>query len=372
MDFDRFAFDVGEYGLGTVSNPLDLGCDCLGSIEYMDGLIMAHDGHAERIKNAICIHELDGGLGWKHTDFRPNGQGAAVRQRILEISSVYTVANYEYRVGWRLHMDGTLGCEVGLTGILNLNLLAPGEKPSYAIEVSPQVQAQLHQHMFSVRIDPHLDGPSNSVVESHIERSPHPTGSKMNWAGNGFDVHNRLLTTSGDSVRDHDLAAERHWSIVNENHKHHASGLPVAYRFVAPGAGVQLWAQPDSIVAKRAPFASHAWFTLPYEEDRLYPAGKHVVQTLEAPQDSVTGWVGDGNDNVRNTDVIIFAQVGLTHIPRPEDYPVMPTDHVNFMLRPTGFFNRNPLLDVRPTSDEKSVAANAQQQKQADCCNPKL
>lgn len=146
--YKKFAFDVGEYGLGTVSNSLELGCDCVGEIEYMDGVIVGHDGTPQIIKNAICIHELDGGLGWKHTDFRPGGQGASVRQRMLEISSVYTVANYEYRVGWRLHMDGTLGCEVGLTGILNLNLLAPGEKATYAIEVMPQIQAQLHQHIF--------------------------------------------------------------------------------------------------------------------------------------------------------------------------------------------------------------------------------
>lgn len=174
--------------------------------------------------------------------------------------------------------------------------------------------------LHSVRIDPHLDGPQNSVIETHVERSPHPTGSRMNWAGNAFDIKQRLLTTSGDAVRVADLDAERYWSIVNENHRHHASGHPVAYRFLAPGAQVQLWAQPDSIIAKRAPFAKHHWYTLPYEEDRLYPAGKHVVQTTETPADSIEGWVGDGHDNVRNTDVIVFAQVGLTHVPRPEEY----------------------------------------------------
>lgn len=190
----------------------------------------------------------------------------------------------------------------------------------------------------------------------------------MNWAGNAFDIKRRLLTTSGDAVRDADLESERYWSIVNESHKHHASGYPVAYRFVAPGAQVKLWAAPDSIVARRAPFAKHHWYTLPYEEDRLYPAGKHVVQTTETPADSVAGWVGDGHDNVRDTDVIVFAQVGLTHIPRPEDAPVMPCDKVMFDLRPTGFFNRNPLLDVRPIPDKRSKLANAD----ADCCKPKL
>lgn len=31
----KFAFDVGEYGMGMLSNSLSLGCDCLGEIHYL-------------------------------------------------------------------------------------------------------------------------------------------------------------------------------------------------------------------------------------------------------------------------------------------------------------------------------------------------
>ncbi len=86
----KFALDVGEYGLGYLCNSLDLGCDCLGTIDYMDGHIVAHDGTPKTIKNAICIHEEDAGTGWKHTDYRVGGKSAVVRNRKLIISSVYT------------------------------------------------------------------------------------------------------------------------------------------------------------------------------------------------------------------------------------------------------------------------------------------
>jgi primary-amine oxidase len=36
----------------------------------------------------------------------------------------------------------------------------------------------------------------------------------------------------------------------------------------------------------------------------------------------------------------------VTHAPRPEDWPVMPTVRTGFRLLPHGFFTRNPALDV--------------------------
>ena len=81
---------MGEYGLGYLSNSLSLGCDCLGSIEYMDGIVARHDGTAEVIPNAICLHEEDAGLLWKHTDYRVGGRAHNVRGRKFVISMVCT------------------------------------------------------------------------------------------------------------------------------------------------------------------------------------------------------------------------------------------------------------------------------------------
>ena len=63
-------FDKGEYGVGWLANPLTLGCDCVGEITYFDGVVNDQDGEPMTIPNAICMHEEDYGIGWKHTDFR--------------------------------------------------------------------------------------------------------------------------------------------------------------------------------------------------------------------------------------------------------------------------------------------------------------
>jgi primary-amine oxidase len=64
------AFDLGDVGAGLVSNNLKVGCDCLGSITYLDRLIVSPEGEPVVKENVICIHEQDNGIGWKHTNYR--------------------------------------------------------------------------------------------------------------------------------------------------------------------------------------------------------------------------------------------------------------------------------------------------------------
>jgi len=89
----KCAFDVGDYGLGNCANSLELGCDCLGHIHYFDALLNTVDGEAKLLKKAICMHEEDTGLLWKHVEYR-NGHNEARRARELVISSIATVVNY--------------------------------------------------------------------------------------------------------------------------------------------------------------------------------------------------------------------------------------------------------------------------------------
>lgn len=362
--YRKFAFDVGEYGLGFLANSLSLGCDCLGSVQYMDGHFVKHDGSVETVKNAICIHEEDTGLLWKHSDYRSGGRSHNVRGRRLVISMVCTVANYEYQINWNLSLDGSIELDIKLSGILNLYLLGEGEEPAgFGTQVAPRINAHYHQHLFSVRVDPHIDGPNNSIVEQEIAAVDAPTGSDLNWAGNGFTTKKRVLSTTGEAVRDANAHDERSWTFVNENVRHYATGKPIGYKIVAPNMP-RLYAKPDSLVATRAPFATHAIWTVPYKEGRLYAAGRYPVQSRKVPEDSVVAWVGDGKESIVNKDIVSYVTIGTTHIPRAEDGPVMPAESVKMMLKPVNFFARNPALDVPSTQDVKSVPANTT----GSCC----
>src|SRR5262249_57077185 len=109
--YRRTAFDIGEWGLGVMTQSLELGCDCLGEIRYVDAVLADALGEPFTIRNAICLHEEDNAVLWKHVD---SHAGAEVRRmRRLVAAFHVTVANYEYLVYWRLppgrHNEGSAG-----------------------------------------------------------------------------------------------------------------------------------------------------------------------------------------------------------------------------------------------------------------------
>ncbi|HZC29112.1 MAG TPA: primary-amine oxidase, partial [Gaiellaceae bacterium] len=173
-------FDMGEYGIGWLANSLTLGCDCLGEIHYFDGVVNDQDGNARVIENAICMHEEDTGIAWKHTDFRTE-EVEVRRARRLVISMIATVGNYEYGYFWYLNTDGTIEYEVKLTGVISTGALPEGERPKHGVLVAPGLYGPHHQHFFCVRMDMEVDGERNSVVE--VDSEPMPEGPSFSIEG---------------------------------------------------------------------------------------------------------------------------------------------------------------------------------------------
>lgn len=195
---------------------------------------------------------------------------------------IATVANYEYCLYWNFYQDGTIEFETRLTGILNVYAAAQGEKSPYGTLVAPRVQAHYHQHIFSLRLDPMIDGLNNSVVENDIVQLDAPTGSAENFPGNGFYQKKTVLSDPAQNhgARDYDADVDRRWTIVNPSRQHYASGIDVGYSIGVRGAALKLMAKPDSWIARRAMFATKAlWIVRDDEGKRLFPAGKYVPQT---------------------------------------------------------------------------------------------
>lgn len=253
----KHALDQGEYGAGYMANSLSLGCDCKGSIAYIDAHFPTRAGGLRTIENAICIHEEDAGILFKHTDFRDESV-IVTRGRKLVIQQIFTAANYEYVVAWILHQDGTIQPEIKLTGILNTYAMLPDEDThGWGTQVFPGVNAHNHQHLFCMRIDPNIDGPNNTVFLSDAVPSAAPVGSPENFYGNGFYARRTKLATTGEAKTDYDGSLSRTWEICNPNVLNPVSRKPVSYKLVSreiPG----LLPKEGSLVWKRAAFARHA------------------------------------------------------------------------------------------------------------------
>src|SRR3954454_478557 len=184
-------FDQGEYGVGWLAAPLPLRCDCVGHIHYFDGVVNDNDGGQVVIPNAICMHEEDAGIGWKHMDFRTEATQVRRRRRLV-ISSVATVGNYEYEYFWYLYTDGTIEYEIKLTGVISTCAIAEGEAPRHGTLVAPGLYGPHHQHFFCVRLDMAVDGPKNTVVE--IDSVPSPPGPH-NLHGNAWETRRTVLAS---------------------------------------------------------------------------------------------------------------------------------------------------------------------------------
>jgi primary-amine oxidase len=344
--FRRNAFDVGEYGIGMLANSLELGCDCLGEIYYFD--VAGHDsrGQTMTIHNAICMHEEDSGLLWKHIDWR-NGYTESRRSRRLVVSFIATVGNYEYGFYWYFYQDGALELEVKLTGVISNGASLPGEEPKWGTLVAPQVYGPIHQHFFSVRLDMMVDGPNNSVYE--VNTVADPVGPE-NPHNNAYHTEATLLQTESDAQRIINPLSARYWRIANPSMPSRL-GQPVAYRLM-PGDNVLPFAREGSSVLKRGAFATrHLWVT-PFDARQRYAAGDYPNQ--HAGGGGLPAYTA-GNRSIVNTDVVVWYTFGAHHVVRPEDWPVMPVARIGFKLQPDGFFDRNPGLDVPPSMAHDGV-----------------
>lgn len=340
------AFDVGEYGIGMCANSLKLGCDCLGYIAYLDADLCDSRGGALQIPNAICIHEEDYGILWKHTDRRLPDAPEVRRSRRLVVSSVSTVENYEYGFFWYFYQDGNIQFEIKLTGILSLGTVHEGQTPKHGTMIAPLLYAPNHQHFFNVRLDFGIDGIANTVQQIDVVADP---VDENNPFENAFYARATNLVTEQQAKSHLNVPTSRSWKIVNPSVKN-AVGAPVGYKFFAGDNSFPLASQ-NAWWRQRAGFVeNHVWVT-PYKEDERFAAGDFPNQSKGG--DGLIRWT-QADRPIENQDIVFWYTFGHTHIPRPEDYPVMPTAYIGFLLKPNGFFDCNPANDVPPSKSENS------------------
>lgn len=344
------AFDFGDGGAGRVANNLGLGCDCLGVIRYFDAVTADSEGKPSTSKNVICLHEQDAGILWKHTNFR-TGRAVVTRSRELIVQFVVTLANYEYVFAYKFDQAGGITVETRATGIVSVVNIDKGKTSPWGNVVSPGVLAQNHQHLFALRIDPAIDGHRNTVLKE--ETLPLPMCKETNPWGNGYQVVSQPITKS--SWLDASPSTNLNIKLSNPHVLNPISGKPVSYKF-QPTPSQLLLADKSSIVAKRAAFAQHHMWITSHRDGELWAAGEFTNQS-QTEQGGVADAIAR-DDVVEDADVVVWSVFGITHNPRVEDWPVMPTERHELHLRPADFFTANPALDVPSERNLSSVQVN--------------
>ncbi|KHN13432.1 Copper methylamine oxidase [Glycine soja] len=318
--YRKNAFDAGEDGLGKNSHSLKKGCDCLGYIKYFDAHFTNFYGGVETIENCVCLHEEDHGILWKHQDWRTG-----------------------------LAEDGKIEAEVKLTGILSLGALQPGETRKYGTTIAPGLYAPVHQHFFVARMDMAVDckpGEAfNQVVEVNVKVEKPGDNNVHN---NAFYAEEKLLKSEMEAMRDCDPLSARHW-IVRNTRTVNRTGHLTGYKLV-PGSNCLPLAGSEAKFLRRAAFLKHNLWVTPYARDEMHPGGEFPNQNPRVGEGLAT-WVKQ-NRSLEEADIVLWYVFGVTHIPRLEDWPVMPVERIGFMLMPHGFFNCSPAVDVPPNQSD--------------------
>ena len=343
----RNAFDEGEYGIGRMAGPIDPKTDVPANAVFVDADFADDMGKPYKVEKAMALYERDGGLLWKHLDTYVSNQNQARRSRELVLCFIATISNYDYQISWVFRQDGSIAMDAALTGIM----LAKGvdaqdhmaahhdPKAAYGHLVAPGVLAPHHQHFFNFRLDFDVDGTDNRVLEAETRSAP---AGKDNPLGNAILMTETPLTHELGAQRDLNMATARKWVVVSASAKN-ALGGPTGYALL-PAENSVPYLLPSSPVRQKGRFVDHHLWVTRESDDEMYAAGPYPNQG--APGQGLPAWTKADRD-IDGKDLVVWYTFGMTHVPRPEDWPVMPTYRVGFQLVPVGFFARNPALDVR-------------------------
>ena len=265
------AFDVGEYGMGMCANSLELGCDCLGLIHYFDAHLCDSRGEPLTIKNAICMHEEDYGILWKHTDRRlpdePAGPALAAAGRLVDLDG------RELRV--RLLLVSLPGRQHPVRGQAHRHPLA-GRATRRA---RSRPTASSSPRSSTRRI---ISTSSTCGSTSTSTASPTPStridvvadpSDDANPFENAFQAVATPLETEKQARGHLNLETVRTWKIVNPER----ARTPSASRSATsscPATTRSRWPRPNAWWRKRAGFVNHHVWVTPYRPDETVRRGR--------------------------------------------------------------------------------------------------
>jgi primary-amine oxidase len=319
---------------------MELGKEVPQNGMLLDAVFANEEGEPYVMPGIIGIYERDNGILWKHYEYKTQRNDVR-RNRELVITITAAVDNYDYCINWIFHQDGTLEVENDLTGIVlvqGTEAQTQSKDDAYGRLLAKNLFGVNHQHFFNYRLDMDVDGQANTVMEMNVQSLPM---DKNNPLGNAITVEDTPLKTEKAAVRDLDIKHSREWMIASAEKKNDL-GVAPAYMLM-PGGNTVFFPVEGAKIRQKAEFATHHVWVTKYKVGELYAGGDYPNQA--PPGQGLPQYVAD-DESLINQDVVLWYTMGITHVPKPEDWPVMPVHKLGFKLSPRGFFSRNPAINL--------------------------
>ncbi|MBI3471519.1 MAG: hypothetical protein HY013_09195 [Candidatus Solibacter usitatus] len=351
--YHRNFLDVGEFHSDGLAKPLKPGLDCPAYAVYSDALVAdSGNGRPKQRRNVMCLFEREAGdMSWRHHSEEPESR----RKRDLVVRFVAVLGNYDYVFDWTFQQDGVIRVAVGATGVSEAKSVAQATAAepvssggsnggaaepadAYGRFVDRNIVAVNHDHYFSFRLDVDIDGPANTFVADRLVPKTLPEGHPRRslWVR-----EEKIASNESDGQLHMNMSAPALWRVVSSSRKNHV-GYPTSYQLMG-GMNAHTLLAADDYPRRRAGFIDHQLWVTPYRAEERYAAGQYP--SMSEPGQGLPAWTR-GNRSIRDTDIVLWHTIGMHHVVRGEDWPVMPVMWHSFELRPFDFFNRNPALDL--------------------------
>jgi len=344
--------DSGEYGMGTLTSPIQRGKDAPENAVMLDATLADYTGAPANMPNAIAVFERYAGPEFKHQEMgQPN---LSTERRELVVRWISTVGNYDYIFDWIFAENGTLGIDVGATGIEAVKGVkartmqdpSAAEDTRYGTLIDHNIVGTTHQHIYNFRLDLDVDGEANSLTEidSIVASNTHggPRTSTM-------EAVQRTATTEKQAAQKFDPTSVRLLSNPNKNNK---VGNPISYQLIPYAGGTHPIAKganfgKDEWIYNRLSFMDRQLWVTRYNPDERFPEGKYPNRSNK---DTGLGQFTADDQSIVNTDNVIWMTTGTTHTARAEEWPIMPTEWVHVLLKPWNYFDETPTLGLNQPS----------------------
>ncbi|KAE9602129.1 hypothetical protein Lal_00049409 [Lupinus albus] len=343
-------FDAGEFGFGQSMVPLVPNLDCPPNAQFLDAHFSQADGTPTTLNNAFCVFEQYGNIMWRHTETGiPNENIVETRTEVnLIVRSIVTVGNYDNILDWEFKASGSIKLGIALSGMLEIKAVeikhkSEIKKEQHGTLVSANSIGVYHDHFYIYHLDLDIDGEYNSFEKTNLKTVKVTDGSskrKSYWT-----IETETAKTESDGkikigTNPTELA------VVNPN-KQTSIGNDVGYRLI-PGPAVHPLLTEDDYPQIRGAFTNNNVWVTPYNRTEKWAGGLYVDQSHG--EDTLAVWTKRNRD-IKNKDIVLWHVVGVHHVPTQEDFPIMPLLSTGFELRPTNFFERNPVLKTLSPKD---------------------
>lgn len=348
----RTFIDAGEFGLGYTLTPIIRGADCPENATLLPATMAVMSGNAQVFGDVIAIFErYTGDPAWRHVDSIARTLETRRAQELV-VRTIATVGNYDYLFDWIFSQDGTIQIKTGASGIVAAKGVATkhatGEESnrddSYGRFVDDYIVATNHDHFVMYRLDFDVDGPENNFVKNALRKTTYPPESPRR---SGWEMDSSIARNEQEVRMRVNVERPALWRVRSANQKNR-NGYPTSY-VIHPGLSHISLLSDDDWPQKRAAFSKYTLWMTPFDRDEYFAAGAFPNQSDGS--DGIEAW-GQNNRSIYNTDLVAWFSLGFHHVVRSEDWPVMPISWHGFTLKPFDFFDRNPVLDLPPPTQE--------------------